>query len=276
MIDAAAMLKDQGFAPFPGAFASVASDLAREIKQELAQPSFSQNAVGVGDAFNKLRSVQDFLHHDAVRACYEQVFRARPTFLQACDVHNGFVQGNWHKDCANKHPQQGLDWREDEHPYRNYKLMIYLEADDYSFCVKPRSNRKKRFWDKSVSDSYFAVSVADAAKTNFAKIGECVQFLPEPGDAVMFDLRTTHRGQGLNAEQYAKRASNKLTLSYVFAERNPHAHRFHSFRTRLKQGYAPLGDAATRRLSEAGLWWDRLAQNYFDAHPDEMADVVLK
>jgi hypothetical protein len=272
----AQMLKDQGFVPLPGAFASVATDVSALIKDELKKEEFANNAVGVGDAFNKLRSVQDFIYHETVRACYEKVFAERPTFLQACDIHNGFVQGNWHKDCANKHPQQGLDWQENRDPYRNYKLMIYLESDDYSFCVKPRSNRKKRFFDKKVSDDYLSISVADAAKTDFSKVGKCVQFLPQPGDAVMFDLRTTHRGQGLNAEQYSKRASNKLTLSYVFAERNPHAHRFHSFRTKLKQGYAPLGDAARQRLGEAGLWWDRLATNYFDAHPEEMEFVVLK
>ncbi|WP_040577347.1 hypothetical protein [Methylopila sp. M107] len=272
----AEMLKDQGFYPLPGAFASVAGDTAALIKEELKKPEFANNEVGVGDAFNKLRSVQDFLYHDAVRAAYGKVFSTQPTFLQACDIHNGFVQGNWHKDCANKHPQQGRDWDESKDLYRNYKLMIYLECDDYSFCVKPRSNRKKKFFDKAVTDDYFAVSVADAANTNFSKIGKSVQFLPQPGDAVMFDLRTTHRGQGLNSAQYSKRASNKLTLSYVFADRNPHAHRFHSFRTMLKQGYRPLNDGVQQRLSDAGLWWETLRTNYFDTHKDEMADVVIK
>ncbi|WP_309394941.1 hypothetical protein [Chelatococcus sambhunathii] len=272
----AQMLKDQGFYPLPGAFASVAQAVAADIKEELKKPEFANNEVGVGDAFNKLRSVQDFIYHDSVKAAYERVFTDRPTFLQACDIHNGFVQGNWHKDCANKHPQQGMDWQERDHPYRNYKLMIYLECDDYSFCVKPRSNRKKKFFDKAVSDDYLAISVADAAKTDFSKVGKSVQFLPQPGDAVMFDLRTTHRGQGLNSEQFSKRAKNKLTLSYVFADRNPHAHRFHSFRTMLKQGYRPLEDAVQRRLVDAGLWWDTLRTNYFDTHKDELADVVVK
>lgn len=272
----AEMLKAQGFFPLPGAFASVAAGLSEEIKSELKREEFAKNAVGVGDAFNKLTSVQDFLYHEAVAKAYGQVFPTQPTFLQASDIHNGFVQGNWHKDCANKLMLEGPDWDESRHGYRNYKLMIYLECDDYSFCVKPRSNRKKKFFDKSVADDYLPISVKDAATTDFGKVGKAVQFIPEPGDAVMFDLRTTHRGQGLGAEQYSKRASNKLTLSYVFAERNPHAHRFHSYRTMLKQGYRPLADKARKRLAEAGLWWDALETNYFDAHKDEMQFVILK
>ncbi|MFC3695223.1 hypothetical protein ACFOWB_23625 [Chenggangzhangella methanolivorans] len=268
----AQMLETQGFYPLPGAFASVAKDVAEKIKADLAVTD-NPEAVGLGDAFNKIQAVRDFVYHDAVTQAYQRVFDKQPVFLQACDIHNGFVQGNWHRDCANKGLNKGEDWDESAHKYRNYKLMIYLECDDYSFCVKPRTNHKKLANDL---DDYFTVSVEDAAKTDFSKIEKPVQFIPKPGDAVMFDLRTTHRGQGLNAEQFSKRASNKLTLSYVFAERNPHAHRFHSYRTLLKQGYTPLNEAEKKRLNDNGLWWDALDGNYFDVHKDELQNVVLK
>lgn len=269
-------LAKQGFYPFPGAFSAVAEDASRDIKKELASAEEFKGSVGVGDAFNRMSTVRDFLFHDSVKKCYDQVFAEKPTFLQASDIHNGFVQGNWHRDCANKGLNKGLDWNEKEFVYRNYKLMIYLECDDYSFCVKPRTNHRKLKDEKDGPDDYFTVSVEDAAKTDFDPVEQPVQFIPKPGDAVMFDLRTTHRGQGLNSEQFSKRASNKLTLSYVFADRNPHAHRFHSYRTMLKQGYRPIPDQHKQRLAEQGLWWDRLDRNYFDDHQDEMEFVVLK
>ncbi len=269
----AEMLKKQGFFPLPGAFAPVVSEVARAVKKEIGdtQPTDSH---GIGDAFNAFGSVRDFFYDDAVKAAYQKVFANTPTFLQACDIHNGFVQGNWHRDCANKNLKKGPDWDESADAYTNYKLMIYLECDDYSFCVKPRTNRKKL--GDGEDETYFTVSVENAAKTDFDKVEQPVQFVPKPGDAVMFDLRTVHRGQGLNSEQFSKRASNKLTLSYVFADRNPHAHRFHSFRTMLKRGYRPFDAAVTRRLEDAGLWWDKLATNYFDTHKDELDFVVLK
>ena len=269
----AEMLKQQGFYPLPGAFAPVAAEIAQKIKADLASSNAAE-AAGLGDAFNKIPAVRDFIHHDAVTAAYKRVFDGKPVFLQACDIHNGFVQGNWHRDCANKGLNKGEDWDETQHLYRNYKLMIYLECDDYSFCVKPRTNHKKL--PEGDGEEYFTVSVEDAAKTDFSKVEKPVQFVPKPGDAVMFDLRTTHRGQGLNAEQFSKRASNKLTLSYVFADRNPHAHRFHSYRTLLKQGYTPLSEVEKKRLNDNGLWWDALDSNYFDAHADELKNVVLK
>ncbi|WP_245258636.1 hypothetical protein [Methylopila sp. M107] len=269
----AEMLKRQGFFPLPGAFASIAPDAAKAIKAQIGVEA--QDAAGIGDAFNKISSVRDVFYDDAVKAAYEKVFPAKPTFLQACDIHNGFVQGNWHRDCANKNLKKGPDWDESASAYTNYKLMIYLECDDYSFCVKPRTNSKK-LGEPEGEEKYFTVSVEDAAKTDFSRVEQPVQFIPKPGDAVMFDLRTVHRGQGLNSEQFSKRASNKLTLSYVFADRNPHAHRFHSFRTMLKKGYKPFDAAVTRRLEDAGLWWDRLSTNYFDSHKDELDFVVLK
>ena len=62
------------------------------------------------------------------------------------------------------------------------------------------------------------------------------------------------RGQGLNAEQFARRASNKLTLSYGSrATETRTLFGFHSYRTILKQGYSRFDRRRKRRNAEAGL-----------------------
>lgn len=266
----------------PDALGRIAEKL-RQGQQEYER-GLERELRGIGDATNRVPVTRDVLFDPRLLTAIRRVLGGQIRFLQASDLHCGFVQGNWHRDCANKKAGHGPDWADDpEAPtYTVAKAMIYFEVEQYGFCVVPGSHREVRstkFKKKEGLDAYTMFdSSFDNRLLSKEELHRKTMIRPRPGDVVLFDLRLKHRGQALapNGVEFVEKTNDKLTLSFVFGHDNAHAERFYSFRTKLKPRYSPMDPAFERELRKAKLLLDTGQSNYFDRYPEEKEFVVLK
>ncbi|WP_370234551.1 MULTISPECIES: methyltransferase domain-containing protein [Henriciella] len=253
---------------------------ATQFKSDLIRGPISENGHTTFDVASVYPPAQDMVFDPRILSVMRTCLGDDIRFLQWATYQANHMSFPWHRDGAYRLFNVGHDWDEEDHAYRVAKIIIYLECDDFSMGIYPRSHRE----DIDRTKITKSIEGFDFVDTERQRPGIRLPNKPhlagvKPGDALIFDQRLFHCGRLTNstAGDFTKEMkSDKCFLSLLYGADNPHSYRFYSYFNHERQfGIRPMQKRFVNRLKDAGLFLSIGQANYFDLHPEQREGLWL-